>query len=126
MVNKNLIKIVMVLAASLWGFSAAAAEVTLSVKASGGKYYFDNERTPVIEVEVGDTLVLETSDRSLRSHPFYITTNKDSGVTFTGAVRAADKSEVRIEITKDTPKQLFYSCSRHRNMGGNGFIQVNN
>lgn len=99
-----------------------AAVVELKVTASGGKFFFNGERTPVVEVNVGDTLLLDLNDPSVRSHPFYLTELADSRQVFAGA--ASNNRVITLDVTESTPKQLYYSCSRHPNMGGDGSIVV--
>jgi plastocyanin len=99
-----------------------AAVIELKVTASGGKYFLNGVRTPVVEVKVGDTLLLDLNDSSVRSHPLYLTEVADSREVFAGA--ASNNRTISLEVTEDTPGQLFYSCSRHGGMGGEGSILV--
>jgi plastocyanin len=116
----NLKKIALAVVVAASSSSALADVLTFKVTASGGKYYFDGELTPVVEAQVGDTLVFDVSE--IRSHPFYLTEVADSRRVFAGSAQVG--REVRLEVDETTPEQLFYSCSRHANMGGIGFIKI--
>lgn len=111
----NLAKIAAVFALSFSSVQAMAEVFTFKVTAAGGKYSLDGDRTPVVNVAVGDTLVFDLSDASVGSHPFYITEQADSNRKFAGAVSAA--RQITVTVDASTPKTLFYSCTRHRGMG---------
>lgn len=122
--QSTFLKLAVLVSLALAGTHAVAEVITLKVTASGGRYFIDDLRTPVIEVAVGDTLFFDLSDRSLNAHPFYITEVSDSGQAFAGAIAADTGRGLMLAITEETPVELFYSCTRHRRMGGDGLIVV--
>ncbi len=118
----KLVKCATVVALGLSSLQAMAETFTFKVTAAGGKYSFNGQVTPVVKASVGDTLVFDVSDIS--GHPFYITEKADSRKPVQGAVSSAASSTLTLNVSATTPKNLFYSCTRHANMGGKGGIQV--
>lgn len=116
--RQSFLKVAASLALSMVSASALAETFTLKVTAQGFKYLIDGDLTPDVNVEVGDTVIFDLSDASLSSHPFYVTERADSRAVFRGAVSDTSKKQVVLTITESTPKNLFYSCTRHSRMGG--------
>ena len=104
--------------------NARADEVTIQVTASGGKYFLDGELAPVLDLEEGNRYIFDISDASMRRHPFYLTLEPDSGTAFTEGVELFPNRQFILDVTESTPDILFYSCTRHDGMGGEGYLQI--
>ncbi len=115
--RQSFLKLATALSFTFASASAFADTFSFKVTAQGLKYFLNGDQTPEINVEVGDTLVFDLSDASVNAHPFYITERADSRAVFSGAVNNSSKKEVVLTVTANTPKDLFYSCTRHGRMG---------
>jgi len=94
--------------------------VIINVTDSGGKYFIDNNRNPVLSFIKGFTYKLFYS--SFGSHPFRFSTTNDGthngGVIYTtGVTTGSTPDYIQIEITSDTPSTLYYFCTSHTGMG---------
>ena len=101
--------------------------VTVGNNGSGSNVYFLNgSQDTTINVTTGNKYRFDLSDSSNTNHPlrFSMTQNGgeyNSNVTVNG-VAGTTGAYVEIEITSNTPNQLYIYCTNHFNMGGNTVI----
>ena len=110
--------------------------VTVATGADGSnKYFIDGEETANLSLASGFTYRFDTSDSSLSSHPFELSSTKDGthaggatlnssdGVTVVGTLGSSG-SYTEIAVNSTTPDIVYYYCSVHSGMGGNSALSV--
>ncbi len=98
--------------------------VTVSNPGSGNKYYIDGVLSQRVMLFPGCTYEFNQDDSSNSSHPLRFATAADAagsteyttGVTTSGTPGSAT-AFTKIEVTSDTPYQLYYYCTNHSGMG---------
>ena len=101
--------------------------VTVGNNGSGSNVYFLNgSQDTTINVTTGNKYRFDLSDSSNTNHPlrFSMTQNGgeyNSNVTVNG-VAGTTGAYVEIEITSNTPNQLYIYCTNHFGMGGENKI----
>ncbi len=94
----------------------------------GNKYVINGEITPDIHLVTGNTYCFDQSDESNGEHPLRISTTMngthDGGKEYTNGVAVMD-NKLYLQITEDTPKELYYYCINHSGMGGDSKIIIN-
>ena len=94
----------------------------------GNKYVMNGDLTPDLHLVTGNTYCFDQSDESNETHPLRISTTKngihDGGEEYTNGVAVMGK-KLYLQITEDTPKELFYFCINHSGMGGDSKIIIN-
>ena len=107
--------------------------VTVANSGSGNKYYFDGEESASIQLIPGITYRFDLSDGSTSGHPLALSTTKDgthasgssytTGVTSNGS-QGSSGAYLQIVVDAATADSLYYYCTAHSGMGGNGVISV--
>lgn len=110
--------------------------VTVAAGADGGnKYFIDGEETASLSLVSGFTYIFDTSDSSLSSHPFELSSTQDGthaggatltsadGVTTVGSLGTSG-SYTQIVVNSTTPDIVYYYCSVHSGMGGTSALSV--
>ena len=98
--------------------------MTVGNNGSGSNVYFLNgSQDTTINVTTGNKYRFDLSDSSNTNHPlrFSMTQNGgeyNSNVTVNG-VAGTTGAYIEIEITSNTPNQLYIYCTNHFGMGGN-------
>ena len=101
--------------------------VTVGNNGLGSNVYFLNgSQDTTINVTTGNKYRFDLSDSSNTNHPLRFSTTQNGGeytsnVTING-VAGTTGAYVEIEITSNTPNQLYIYCTNHFNMGGNTVI----
>ena len=101
--------------------------VTVSNNGLGSNVYFLNGSQDVtLDVTTGNKYRFDLSDSSNSGHPLRFSTTQNgneytSNVTVNG-VAGTTGAYIEIEITSNTPNQLYIYCTNHFNMGGNTVI----
>ncbi len=101
--------------------------VTVANNGLGSNVYFLNgSQDTTINVATGNKYRFDLSDSSNTNHPLRFSTTQNGGeytsnVTING-VAGTTGAYVEIEITSNTPNQLYIYCTNHFNMGGNTVI----
>ena len=98
--------------------------ITVVNPGSGNKYYIDGILQPYITLFPGCTYEWNQDDSSNATHPLRFATQVDAansseyttGVTTSGTPGSAT-AFTKIEVTSDTPYQLYYYCTNHSGMG---------
>lgn len=111
--KNQMIKLAAFGALTLSSVSAYAEVFNFKVTAAGGKYSLNGDVTPAVNVNVGDTLVFDLS--AVSGHPFYLTEKSDSKRALPAAKTTG--TTLTLKVDASTPKDLFYSCTRHARMG---------
>lgn len=97
--------------------------VTVKITDEGNKYFINGTQQKPLTFEVGKKYIFSGSD--LSSHPLRFSTTAD-GTHDNGTEYSTDtvySTDTEITVTDNTPKNLYYYCSRHSGMGGD--ITVN-
>lgn len=101
-------------------------DVSVVETEDGNKYVINGEITPDIQVMTGCTYCFDQSDESNEGHPLRISTTKngvhDGGEEYTNGVAVMD-NKLYLQITEDTPKELYYYCINHSGMGNDSKIK---
>ncbi len=98
--------------------------VTVANNGSGSNVYFLNgSQDATINVTTGNIYRFDLSDSSNINHPLRFSTTQNgseysSNVT-TNGVAGNPGAYIEIEITSNTPNQLYIYCTNHFGMGGN-------
>jgi len=101
--------------------------VTVANNGQGFNEYFLNGTNGVIlNVTIGNKYRFDLSDTSNAGHPFRFSETQNgseytSNVT-TNGVAGTPGAYLEIEITSNTPNQLYIYCENHFGMGGNTVI----
>jgi hypothetical protein len=94
--------------------------ILINVTDSGGKYFIDGVRNPVLSFIKGFTYKFLFPN--IGAHPFRFSTTNDgthNGGTIysTGVTTGTGPDYIQIEVTDDTPSTLYYFCTSHTGMG---------
>jgi hypothetical protein len=98
--------------------------ITVVNPGSGNKYYIDGILQSYLTLFPGCTYEFNQDDSSNATHPLRFATQVDAansseyttGVTTSGTPGSAT-AFTKIEVTSDTPYQLYYYCTNHSGMG---------
>ena len=106
---------------------------TISVTASGGKFYLGGIEQSALTLYEGSTYIFDQSNSSNTGHPLKFSTTPNgthaggseytTGVTYSSnvapnnAVPGQSQSYTQISVTSGAPT-LYYYCANHSNMGG--------
>jgi hypothetical protein len=98
--------------------------VTVVNPGSGNKYYMDGILQSYVTLFPGCTYEFNQDDATNAGHPLRFATQADAansseyttGVTTSGTPGSAT-AWTKIEVTSDTPYQLFFYCTNHSGMG---------
>jgi hypothetical protein len=98
--------------------------VTVSDPGSGNRYYIDGNLQQYVTLFPGCTYEFNQDDATNAGHPLRFATQVDAansseyttGVTTSGTPGSAT-AWTKIEVTSDTPYQLFFYCTNHSGMG---------
>jgi hypothetical protein len=94
--------------------------ILINVTDSGGKYFIDGVRNPVLSLIKGFTYKFLFPN--IGAHPFRFSTTNDGthngGSTYsTGVTTGSTPDYIQIEITDSTPSTIYYYCTSHPGMG---------
>ncbi len=94
--------------------------ILVNVTDSGGKYFIDGVRNPVLSLIKGFTYKFLFPN--IGAHPFRFSTTNDGthngGSTYsTGVTTGSTPDYIQIEVTDSTPSTLYYYCTSHPGMG---------
>ena len=98
--------------------------VTVANNGLGSNVYFlDGTKDATLNVTIGNRYRFDLSDSSNSGHPLRFSTTQNgneynSNVSINGVAGNAG-AYVEIEITSNTPNQLYIYCTNHFGMGGN-------
>jgi len=104
--------------------------VTVANNGLGSNVYFlDGTKDATLNVTIGNRYRFDLSDSSNSGHPLRFSTTQNgneynSNVSINGVAGNAG-AYVEIEITSNTPNQLYIYCTNHFGMGGNSEIIKN-
>ena len=108
-----------------------ATAQTYVITVSGGKFYVDGTQQDTLHIFRNQKYVIDVSDSSTNSHPFYIQTTDNSGAydssnVYTSGVTnsGATTGSITFIPPSDAPSTLYYRCGSHSGMGGS--ISVKN
>ena len=98
--------------------------VTVGIGGSGQSVYFLNgSQNTILNVESGKKYRFDQSDSSNSNHPLRFSTSSEGSQYSTNVISNGipgnSGSYVEIDITSDTPNQLYVICLNHFGMGGN-------
>ena len=101
--------------------------VTVANNSSGSVYFLNGSQDATINVTTGNKYRFDLSDPSNINHPLRFSTTQNGGeyssnVTING-IAGNSGAYIEIEITSNTPNQLYIYCINHFGMGGNTVIQ---
>jgi len=101
--------------------------VTVANNSSGSVYFLNGSQDATINVTTGNKYRFDLSDPSNINHPLRFSTTQNGGefssnVTING-IAGNSGAYIEIEITSNTPNQLYIYCVNHFGMGGNTIIQ---
>jgi len=152
--SNNVKKVTAQTVADLASVTALTTNVTVKVADDGSGsqnvFYFlsgsdtgSGTKTSSFDIDFGTTIKFDLSDSSLSGHNFKFSTTKDgshnSGSEFTTNVTSSGSpgnsgAFVQLEVTPETMgtstatgstiETLFYYCSNHSGMGGNGKLSL--
>ncbi len=94
--------------------------ILINVTDSGGKYFIDGVRNPVLSLIKGFTYKFLFPN--IGAHPFRFSTTNDGthngGTVYTtGVTTGSTPDYIQIEVTDSTPSTLYYFCTSHHMMG---------
>ena len=100
--------------------------VTVASNGSGSVYFLNGSQDATINVTTGNKYRFDLSDSSNINHPLRFSTTQNgseysSNVT-TNGVAGNPGAYIEIEITSNTPNQLYIYCTNHFGMGGSTTI----
>ena len=100
--------------------------VTVANNSSGSVYFLNGSQDATINVTTGNKYRFDLSDSSNINHPLRFSTTQNgtefsSNIT-TNGVAGNPGAYIEIEITSNTPNQLYIYCTNHFGMGGNTVI----
>jgi len=114
------------------GNSMVTFAVTVA-NVSGNKYRLDGETSASVQLVPGTVYRFDQGDSSNSGHPFRFSTTKDgthnSGSEYTTQVSTSGTpgtagSYTQIIVNAATADSLYYYCTNHSGMGGNGVVSV--
>ncbi len=94
--------------------------ILVNVTDSGGKYFIDGVRNPVLSLIKGFTYRFLYPN--ITSHPFRFSTTNDGShnggsIYSVGVTTGSGPDYIQIEVTDSTPSTLYYYCTAHPGMG---------
>ncbi len=94
--------------------------ILVNVTDSGGKYFIDGVRNPVLSLIKGFTYKFLFPN--IGAHPFRFSTTNDGthnggSIYSTGVTTGSTPDYIQIEVTDNTPSTLYYFCTSHIGMG---------
>jgi hypothetical protein len=94
--------------------------ILVNVTDSGGKYFIDGVRSPILSLIKGFTYKFLFPN--IGAHPFRFSTTNDGthngGTVYTtGVTTGSTPDYIQIEVTDSTPSTLYYFCTSHHMMG---------
>ena len=100
--------------------------VTVANNGSGSVYFLNGSQDATINVTTGNKYRFDLSDPSNINHPLRFSTTQNgseysSNVT-TNGIAGNSGAYIEIEITSNTPNQLYIYCTNHFGMGGKNKI----
>ena len=100
--------------------------VTVANNSTGSVYFLNGSQDATINVTTGNKYRFDLSDSSNINHPLRFSTTQNgseysSNVT-TNGVAGNPGAYIEIEITSNTPNQLYIYCTNHFGMGGSTTI----
>ena len=114
------------------GNSMVTFAVTVA-NVSGNKYHLDGETAASVQLVPGTVYRFDQGDSSNSGHPLVFSTTKD-GTHNSGSVYSTNVSTsgtpgtagsyTQIIVNAATADSLYYYCTNHSGMGGNGVISV--
>lgn len=88
---------------------------------STNKYFINENQQYELTIARGNTIIFDTSDSSVSSHPLRLSTTDDGthngGSAYTTGVTTSSSS-TQIVVDATAPDTLYYYCSNHAGMGG--------
>ena len=114
------------------GNSMVTFAVTVA-NVSGNKYHLDGETAASVQLVPGTVYRFDQGDSSNSGHPLVFSTTKDgthnSGSQYTTQVSTSGTpgtagSYTQIIVNAATADSLYYYCTNHSGMGGDGVISV--
>ena len=110
-------------------FATQTFTVTVSDPGGGNKYYIDSTLQKTLNLIRGQKYIIDVSDSSTNSHPFYIQTTDNGGAYDSGNVyssgvtnNGATTGTITFVVPFDAPSTLYYRCGLHSGMGGSILI----
>ena len=95
--------------------------VTVGTTGDGNKYFINTDQQQELTIARGNTIIFDTSDSSVSSHPLRLSTTSDGthggGSEYTTGVTTSS-SQTQIVVAGGAPDTLYYYCSAHSGMGG--------
>jgi len=99
--------------------------VTVNNTSTGDKFFIDSKQQRTLNLERGNTYILEQQDESNTGHPLRFSETKDNsgndeyerGVTIDG-IPGDIGAYSRLVVNNNTPDTLYYYCENHPKMGG--------
>ena len=99
--------------------------VTVNNTSVGDKFFIDSKQQRTLNLERGNTYILEQQDESNTGHPLRFSETKDNsgkdeyerGVTIDG-IPGDIGAYSRLVVNNNTPDTLYYYCKNHPKMGG--------
>ena len=114
------------------GNSMVTFAVTVA-NVSGNKYHLDGETAASVQLVPGTVYRFDQGDSSNSGHPFRLSTTKD-GTHNSGSLYSTNVSTsgtpgtagayTQIIVNAATADTLYYYCTAHSGMGGNGVVSV--
>lgn len=93
----------------------------------GNKYVMNGELMPDLHLVTGNTYCFDQSDATNETHDLRISVTKDGtwggGREFNQGV-AIMGDKLYLQVTDDTPNELYYYCLNHEGMAGNARMYV--
>jgi len=100
-------------------------DVSVVKTGEGNKYVINGELTPDLHLVVGNTYCFDQSNESNLTHDLRISLTKDGiwggGKEYNKGI-AVMGNKLYLQVTDDTPKELYYYCINHEGMGGNSKV----
>ena len=101
--------------------------VTVANNGQGfNEYFLNGAQDSTLNVTMGNKYRFDLSDSSISGHPLRFSAtqngNEYSSNVMTSGTAGTTGAYIEIEITSDTPTQLYIYCENHFGMGGNTVI----
>ena len=113
------------------GAGGQATAKTYAITVAGGKFYVDGVLQDTLNLIRGQKYIIDVSDSSTNSHPFWIQTTDNGGAYDFANVygsgtgpggpitdNGATSGSITFEVPYDAPDTLYYRCQYHSGMGG--------